>query len=143
MTQQPQPPVSYEQTSDYRWTETAFRLLESGALTASVTASDNVSSAVIEGSCPRCVHQFTDRRPLTAVTNGLGASRAGLPGSSGTDLGDPAGVYETVVLDVTCSCGLAHPPREPGTPDAGAAGGCGVSFRIELAADHGPADRRP
>lgn len=141
MTQQPRPPVPYEQTSDYRWTEAAFRLLESGALTASVTASGNVSSAVIAGTCPRCVHQFTDRRPLTAVTNGLGGSRAGLPGSGGTDPGDPAGAYEAVVLDVTCSCGLPHPPREPAATDA--AVGCGVSFRIELAADHGPAGGRP
>ncbi|WP_143172506.1 hypothetical protein [Actinacidiphila paucisporea] len=79
---------------------------------------------------------------LTAVTNGLGGSRAGLPGSGGTGLGNPAVVYEAVVLDVTCSCGLAHPPREPGATDAGA-GGCGVSFRIELAAGHGPDGGRP
>ncbi|GHJ36353.1 hypothetical protein [Streptomyces sp. TS71-3] len=139
MTQQPQPPIPYEQTSDYRWTEAAFRLLESGALTASVTASDNVSSAVVEGACPRCVHRFTDRRPLTAVSNGLGESRAGVPGSGGRDLVEPAGSREPVVLDVTCSCGVAHPTGGPGTADASATGGCGVSFRIELAADRGPA----
>ncbi|MFF8911651.1 hypothetical protein [Streptomyces olivaceoviridis] len=142
MTQQPQPPIPYEQTSDYRWTEAAFHLLESGALTASVAARDNISSAVVEGVCPRCVHHFTDRRPLTAVTNGLGGSRAGVPGSGGTALVEPAGAYAPVVLDVTCSCGVPH-PTGPGAADASATGGCGVSFRIELAADHGPLGGRP
>ncbi|MFE0821460.1 hypothetical protein [Streptomyces sp. NPDC058847] len=143
MTQQPQPPVPYQQTSDYHWTEAAFRLLESGALTATVTARDNIASAVVDGVCPRCAHPFTDRRSLTAVTNGLGGTRADAPGGGGVGLAEPAGVPEAVVLDVTCSCGVSHPTGEPGAADATALTGCGVSFRIELAPDHDPVGGRP
>ncbi|MFD7496580.1 hypothetical protein ACFV8T_30060 [Streptomyces sp. NPDC059832] len=146
MTNQPQPPIPYEQTSDYRWTEVAFDLLESGALTALVMTNDNVSSAVVEGACPRCVHHFTDRRPLTAVTSGIGGSRAGVQGTGGTGLVAPAGAYgygDPVVLDVTCSCGAAHPAGASGAADSTAVSGCGASFRIELTADPAPADGQP
>lgn len=141
MTDQPQPSIPYEQTSEYRWTEAAFEMLESGALTARVMTSDNVSSAVVEGACPRCVHHFTDRRPLTAVTSGIGGSRTGVHGTSTGPVG-PAGMYGygvPVVLDVTCSCGVAHPAEASGAADSNPVGGCGVSFRIELAADRAPA----
>ncbi|MFF2627027.1 hypothetical protein ACFVUN_14765 [Kitasatospora griseola] len=136
MTSQIHDPIPYEQTSDYRWTEAAFELLESGALTARVMTNDNVSSAVVEGACPRCVHQFADRRALTVVTSGIGGSRSGA-GMGGTHLGEPGGTdgYQ-VVLDITCSCGVAHPIDASGAAGSNAAGGCGVSFRIELA---GPA----
>jgi hypothetical protein len=142
MTQQPQPPVPYLQTSDYRWTEAAFRLLEAGALTATVTARDNIASAVVDGVCPRCAHPFTDRRSLTAVTNGLGGTRAAPGGGPG--LAEPVGAPEAVVLDVTCSCGVPHPTGETAAAaDATAVTGCGVSFRIELAPEHDPVGGRP
>ncbi|MFF3957116.1 hypothetical protein ACFYY1_28425 [Streptomyces sp. NPDC001890] len=141
MPHQPQPPIPYEQTSDYHWTEVAFELLESGALAAVVMTSDNVSSAVVEGTCPRCAHHFTDRRPLTAVTSGIGGSRTGVQGAGGTGLVEPARTYghgDLVVLDVTCSCGTTHPAEASEATEPNAVGGCGVSFRIELTADPAP-----
>jgi hypothetical protein len=141
MTNQPQPPIPYEQSSEYRWTEAAYELLESGGLTARVMTSDNVSSAVVEGACPRCVHHFTDRRPLTAVTSGIGGSRTGVQAPGSTGPVRSVGTYgygDPVVLDVTCSCGVAHPAEASGAADPNAPVGCGVSFRIELAADRAP-----
>jgi hypothetical protein len=130
--------LPYEQSSDFQWTEAAFLLLEAGGLTARVMTSDNVRSAVIEGTCPRCKHHITDRRSLTAITTVIGDTRTSGSNPAGS-MADP----KPLVLDVTCSCGVLHPtPDGAAAPSLGAAG-CGTSFRIELVAESGAAGGQP
>lgn len=137
MNRQPQPLLRYEQTSEYRWTVAAFEFLESGRLTARLLTADDVTSAVVEGNCPRCAHHITDRRPLTAVTSVLNGNRNGGKRTD-NDTGqriNPSASADPVVLDITCSCGVPHPGAFPVDAQAPGAGGCGVSFRIELVLD--------
>lgn len=110
--------LDYLRTTDYRWTERAFALLQTGELTIAPYEGGDVSCYVVSGRCPRCDHHLVDRQVTTALTGLSGPSRGG------------AGEQSAVVtLEVTCSCGNEH-----GNAPEGAAG-CGVSFRIEAVAE--------
>ncbi|MGA5704178.1 hypothetical protein [Peterkaempfera bronchialis] len=109
---------AYVVTTDYRWTDRAYDLLEAQELTVKPHNEDTAPCFVVSGRCPRCDHHLVDRQVTVALTGMAGASR----GSNG----DP---QEAVVLDVTCGCGTAHQDAPTGVT------GCGVSFRIELTAE--------
>ncbi|MFF3286143.1 hypothetical protein [Streptomyces sp. NPDC003023] len=110
--------LAYLPTTAYEWTERAFRLLETERLTVSPHGTDDAPVFVVAGPCPRCDHHFVDRQVTVALTGMGGVSR-----------GDDSDASRSVVLDVTCGCGAAHEDAPEG------ATGCGVSFRIELAAE--------
>lgn len=108
--------VPYQATTAYRWTERAFRLIESGELRAGVRAGEGVATATVGGPCPRCGHPIFDRRVAQAVTEVRGAHGAEL-------------LPLTVVVDVSCGCGEPH----AGAPEQ--VTGCGVAFRVQLVLD--------
>jgi hypothetical protein len=118
---QPDPAAAqpYEETSDYRWTETAFTMLVEGRLRADVRPAPVVASRVW-GPCPRCGHPLDDRQTHTAVTNQYGYRMRG----RGQVRQDPPPAY--IDVDVSCACDHPHRGAPKGTR------GCGVSFRVML-----------
>ena len=108
--------VPYQVSTAYRWTERAFRLIESGGMRAGVVVGEGVVTATVGGPCPRCGHQFVDRQVGQAVAPVRGG-HAGEP------------LPPTVVIDVSCGCGEPH----EGAPEQ--VTGCGVAFRVQLVLD--------
>ncbi len=106
--------VSYSATTDFRWTERAFALLDSQDLRILPHEAGGAPCFVVTGPCPRCDHHLVDRQVTAALT-----------GLSGPSRGEGGEAVKVVSLDVTCSCGNAHQNAPQG------ATGCGVSFRIE------------
>lgn len=120
----PEPKViTYSETSEFEWTKRAFELLGENELTATTYWSAGIASVVIAGPCPRCGHDLVDRQ-VGVVVAGLsnGAPRSGIDARHGSN------PPPTLVVDVTCGCGLVHEGA------AETVTGCGVSFRIELEA---------
>ena len=65
----PPPDQPYQESTDYRWTETAFESLERDVLHGEVISRDGVTRSRVWGPCPRCDHSLDDRQTHTAVTN--------------------------------------------------------------------------
>lgn len=118
-----QPPAEQSYEVDvpnaYKWTKSAYTLLQAGELSAEVRNDHEVRSAVVQGACPRCAHDVGFMQTLDAVT-----------GESMTTLGarsaaTPAVRYEE--LTVQCRCGAEHPGRPKGVKR-----GCGINFRVDV-----------
>ncbi len=107
---------SYDERSDYSWTEIAFEQLEVGVLRGEIQAKNNVAWSRVWGPCPKCQHPLNDEQTLTAIT---GLSR---PGTRGTKEDIP----DHMAVDITCVCDERH----VGAPEG--VSGCGVSFRVDL-----------
>ncbi len=122
------PDVPYLESVDYAWTETAFSMLEGGALHGEVVSRDGVIRSRVWGKCPRCAecgHEIDDRQTLTAVTNLMGREwRLAIRDHGQASGGKTGPVF--IPVDVSCGCGKAHPGGPAGST------GCGVSFRVEL-----------
>lgn len=102
----------------YRWTETAYELLESGALRGAVTEREGIVTAAVEGPCPHCADPLSEAEVRTGVVSDEAA-----------DLGvvrEAARAPVFVPVTVTCGCNWEHPGAPAGVK------GCGVSFRLEL-----------
>ena len=57
-----------------KWTERAYRFLQSGDLTASITSAGGVEIARADGKCPYCedtIHYSEVRTAVTEGTKGL------------------------------------------------------------------------
>ncbi|MEU2062671.1 hypothetical protein [Streptomyces sp. NPDC013455] len=112
--------------SDFIWTDRAYDLLERKLLHAAAQVADGILTTKVWGPCPRCSGRLHDVQVPTAIGDVAG-SRGGTEET--TAMPEP----RVVVVDVTCGCGVAHPDAPEGTM------GCGVSFRVELVAEDGPA----
>lgn len=120
------PDEPYQESTDFRWTEKAFGMLERGELHGEVVSPHGIIQSRVWGPCPRCRHILDDQQTLTAVTNLPGGEWRGggavAPDQSGR--GDTGPKFYDV--DVSCGCGDRH----SGAPEGKT--GCGVSFRVEL-----------
>lgn len=124
--------VPYETSIAFKWTNRAFDLLTTGEMTATLVERDGFVTTVIEGPCPRCGHFIADRQLHTALVS----AGSGLRGLTDDHVVRDA-PYDVIAVDVTCGCGLVHPPAPMDVT------GCGTSFRIELVsngAHSGPLD---
>jgi len=120
------PDETYQESTDYSWTEKAFDMLKCDDLQAEVVSLDGVVRSQVQGPCPRCRHPIDDRQTHTAVTGLMGGQSRG-PGRAGPDQrGDSETGLVFFPVDVSCGCGDSHPGAPAGTT------GCGVSFRVEL-----------
>ncbi|WP_367127332.1 hypothetical protein [Saccharothrix sp. HUAS TT1] len=104
--------VPYQRTTAFTWTERAFALIESRELAVRTVVTDGIVAATVAGSCPRCGHHLVDNQVGTAVTP---VRSVGVPDAP-----------PTVVLDVSCGCGLPHTDAPEHVT------GCGVGFRVQL-----------
>jgi hypothetical protein len=108
-----------------KWTEKAFALLQSGALTADVLVKGGVKIVRVDGTCPYCEDHLHYTESLTAVTEGSEGILPSGGGGGGARLdGDGEPTYEE--FTVTCGCSETH----EGDPKKGT--GCGTSFRISV-----------
>ncbi|MFE6868595.1 hypothetical protein ACFVFS_18785 [Kitasatospora sp. NPDC057692] len=109
--------ISYSATTDVQWTVRAYALLGSDDLKVELLESGAAPCLVVKGPCPRCDHSLVDRQTTVALYGLSGPNRS---------QGDSA--VNAVSLDVTCACGVEHQGAPEGVT------GCGVSFRLEVAA---------
>ncbi|KAB1988308.1 hypothetical protein [Streptomyces triticiradicis] len=109
------PALDYLLTTDFRWTQRAFDLLQEELLTVDPHEAGGAPCFVISGPCPRCEHHMTDRQVTTA-----------LAGLAGPDRGAEGRPSAEVLLDVTCGCVGEHGNAPEGKV------GCGASFRIAV-----------
>jgi hypothetical protein len=116
---------SYEESSDFSWTEKAFEMLQSGTLHGEVLSRHDIVSSRVWGNCPRCGHPLDDQQTHTAVTNLMSRTRGRRKAKPSEGLGEDAGVRYFDV-DVSCGCEKTHDDAPAGRT------GCGVSFRVEL-----------
>ena len=116
-------PLPYEHAAPtaYQWTEKAFELLSSGALTVAVRTDHDVQVAEASGTCPRC----TDDVAFTQVLDAVTGEDYGTLGETVTAVIDP---YRTIV--VACRCSGTHADRPEGVKT-----GCGISFKVDILRD--------
>ncbi|GGN99361.1 hypothetical protein [Nocardia rhizosphaerihabitans] len=111
-------PFELKNPTAYQWTEKAYDLLLTDALTVALTVRHRIEIATASGDCPRCGHdvQFSMERdaPIPGTIGGLGTE-------------DSSMTEDYVAVDVECRCKGGH----PGRPD-GISKGCGIVFRTEV-----------
>lgn len=119
---EPDPLTTYEtaRPAAYQWTENALKLLKNGDLTVSFDTRSDVLTAIVQGECPRCSHQFSVHKILTAVA---GEPLATLSTNS---LKVARKMPTWVNLTVSCACSEPHSGRPHGDGR-----GCGVTFGIQ------------
>lgn len=119
--------VPYENTTGRVWDDKARDLHQDRRLQVAAFDGEQVISAQVWGTCPRCGHDINIKPILTALVAGLRGRGlwATLTGRSPHDR--PAIPDE---VEVGCGCGRIH-PQAPERPDGtGKIAGCGVSFRL-------------
>lgn len=115
----PLPEKPYQVSNAYALTERAFDLLVAGRLTADVTTTNGIETALVNGECPYCEHDVNYRQVRDAVA-----------GESPGVLGEATPMTiapEYVSLTVSCQC--THP--HAGRPE-GVLAGCGSFFRVDV-----------
>jgi hypothetical protein len=117
-------PYETDAPNAYRWTETAYDLLEGGKLTASIRSAGGISTATVSGECPYCRDNVNFSEVLDAVTG----ESTGTLGWQRAQPSQPDDSY--VPLTVSCSCTELHAGRP-----ADINYGCGINFRIEVRRD--------
>jgi predicted alpha-1,6-mannanase (GH76 family) len=119
----------YENTAALEWTVKAHEMLRRGELHARAFYSDEVLSAHVWGTCPRCGHALDVRETLAAAVITPRGSRGWWTALTGAITGQPTSrdfdLPAEIPIDVGCACEYPH----AGAPDR--TWGCGVSFRIQ------------
>jgi hypothetical protein len=126
----------FAESTDFKWTKDAFRMLDSGDLLGEVISSDGVVRSRVWGPCPGCKHPLDDRQTHTAVTNVFGGEWRS-PADGPADPDATASGVEYYQVDVSCGCMKTH----DGAPADRT--GCGISFRVELGVQMGKGSNRP
>lgn len=103
------------------WTNKAYDMLvaDQPALTAHLGRHDGILNCQLTGHCPRCNHDITQTRVLSAVTT--------QPAAPADEPAIRAAANQPTPVIISCTCSYPHPGR-PETHTAG----CGINFKLLL-----------
>ena len=118
----PVPEVAYENTAEEAWARQAFDLYQCRQLQVQAFDTEDVVSAQVWGTCPRCHHELNIQMTLNTPIAGLRGGGGLWTALTRRDKPPAPGIPDAV--EVGCGCGHTH----PGAPEQ--VTGCGVSFRL-------------
>ena len=117
----PDTEIAYENIADETWARQAIDLYQRRELQVQAFDTEDVVSAQIWGTCPRCGHELNIQTTLSVPIAGLRDGRGLWETLTRRDIPEIPGIPDTV--EAGCGCEHAH----PGAPEQ--VTGCGVSFR--------------